>query len=174
MLKKILVIILFPGVVSSYAQKKPVSVGKIVQNKVDYKQIGAPLPEFKLSFLTGGSIVNSDLKSQSNLFVMIFNPLCGHCEDETDSLEAHMSLFKETKIVMLGHPNTIGMLSGFIRGHHVDQYPKMIVGIDSTLLTDKIFLYQGLPQINVYDQNRKLIKTFSGDISIDSMKQYIQ
>ncbi len=167
MLRKLLLLLCLSGSVPVFAQQAG-------PHKIDYKIIGAVLPEFVLTTPEGKRIVNSDLKSKGNLFIMTFNPMCGHCEDETDSLEANMGLFKESRLIMLVHPNNVPMMNGFIKGHHVNDYPKIIIGADSTILSDKLFLYQGLPQINIYDKHRKLIKTFSGDVPLDSMKAYIQ
>jgi hypothetical protein len=50
----------------------------------------------------------------------------------------------------------------------------MFVGADSFKVTDRLFTYQGLPQINIYNKERKLIKIFQGDIFIDSLKAYIK
>jgi hypothetical protein len=36
-----------------------------------------------------------------------------------------------------------------------------------------MYMYQSLPQLNIYNKERKLIKYFTGDIAIDSIRTYI-
>jgi hypothetical protein len=47
------------------------------------------------------------------------------------------------------------------------------VGIDSSGLVNQTFLYKLLPQVNVYNKERKLEKVFFSDVPIDSLKSYI-
>ena len=42
---------------------------------VNYKEIGAPLPEFKVVRLDGTKIVRKDAQYDGNLFIMFFNPI---------------------------------------------------------------------------------------------------
>ena len=65
-------------------------------------------------------------------------------------------------------------LLNFVRSINVEDYPAIIIGTDSINFIDKIFLYSALPQINIYDGNRKLIKTYTGEVVIDSLKKYIE
>jgi hypothetical protein len=55
-----------------------------------------------------------------------------------------------------------------------EEYPIMYVGTDSGDFLNNVFLYSQLPQINIYDKKRKLLKTFTGEVAIDSLKKYIQ
>ena len=56
----------------------------------------------------------------------------------------------------------------------VSKHPEINVGLDSAGFIDKTFVYQSLPQINIYDKERKLVKVFTGDVPIDSLKPYIE
>jgi len=119
-------------------------------------------------------LTNKDLDNGADLFVMMFNPTCSHCQDETRILEKNSALFKRSKIILLANPNMVPYMSDFIKYTDIDQYPFMYMGIDSASFISKVFLYQALPQINIYDENRKLIKTFTGEVAIDSLSKYIQ
>jgi hypothetical protein len=56
----------------------------------------------------------------------------------------------------------------------VSEYPSIKSGQDNSGFMDKTFNYGGLPQINIYDKNRKLLKIFNSDTPLDSLKPYIQ
>jgi len=144
-------------------------------SKKDYKSIGKPLPPLKIVTLDGKTITNSDVNYKANLIVMLFNPICEHCQDETQLLETNISLFKQSKLLMIAAPMMGTYLKTFVDNYHVDQYSnKIMIGLDSNSTIDNLFIYEPLPQLNVYNAKLKLIKVFSGNTSIDSLKPYIQ
>ena len=124
-----------------------------------------PDPEF---------LTNKDFRNKANLLVMIFNPGCSHCEDETELLEKNMGLFRHSELIMMVSPVQGIYLADFARSFHIDQYPKITMGVDSSGFIDKVFLYTGLPQISIYSRDRKLLKSFTGNISIDSLRPYVR
>ncbi|MBA3829228.1 MAG: hypothetical protein H0X33_09855 [Taibaiella sp.] len=145
------------------------------ETKINYRDNGSDLPPIKIVTLKGNTIKNKDVRYNGNLFVMMFNPTCGHCEDETDLLEKNIFLFKKSKLVLACAPSMRTYLETFVATHHTDEFPKTItVGLDSSGLIDKTFRYEQMPQINIYDKNRKLIKVFTGSTAIKELKKYIQ
>ena len=133
------------------------------------------MPALKVVTLDGKVITNSKLTSQANLLVMLFNPLCDHCQNETELLEKNIHLFKQSRLIMLAAPNMREQLAGFENSTHITNYAgKIWIGLDNNSTIDRLFIYNSFPQINVYNKKRKLIKIFSGDVPIDSLKRYIQ
>lgn len=141
---------------------------------IDYRTLSAPLPAMQVFTPKGTFITNESVRNDANLFVMLFNPTCEHCEDETELLKKNIALFKASKLVMIAGNQMMPLLKDFIHNHKIDQYPTIQIGVDSAKLIEKIYNYNALPQINVYDHNRKLIKVMAGDTPIDSLKQYIE
>jgi hypothetical protein len=142
--------------------------------EVDYKELGSPLPDFIVKIGEGKIMTQKDAMYNGNLLLMIFNPTCGHCEDMTDLLEKNIALFSTSRLLMVATSVMEPYMGDFKKHHHIADYPQIQVAIDSSKLIDKTFQYKMLPQINIYDKNRKLIKCFYGDTPIDSLKQYIQ
>jgi thioredoxin-related protein len=140
---------------------------------VNYKEIGAPLPEFKVVRLDGTKIVNKDAQYDGNLFIMFFNPTCGHCEEFTETLKKNIFLFKKTKVIMVAGSMMQPYLPDFIKKHELSKYPTLTMGVDSSEMINKMYLYQSLPQLNIYGKDRKLLKYYTGDIAIDSIRAYI-
>lgn len=141
---------------------------------IDYKQIGAPLPPIRVVTAKGEQITDQVLKNDANLFVMMFNPTCEHCEDMTRALEKNIGLFKNSNIVLMAAPAMGPYLEYFDKNTNYTQFPSIKVGLDSSNFIQNTFVYESLPQINVYDKDRKLIQIFSGISTIDKIRDYIQ
>jgi hypothetical protein len=230
MLRILLLLICLGGAINAVAQKAGRESPKVKEKegdpKIDYEQIGSPMPALKLLVyydtstkrdtvtmsskknddLTAANnsnnktrgnkkrrhhaktaeeratqqgekkqyLTNSDFDNNANLLVMLFNPNCSHCQDETEMLEKNIFYFNKTKLLMVASPLALLYLPGFAQSYHVAEYPSICLGIDSSNFLNKIFLYRALPQINVYDKDRRLVKIFCGDVAIDSLKAYIQ
>jgi hypothetical protein len=173
------------------------------QTEIDYKQTGAPMPPLKymayndttatakaaraLRNKKAGKHKNSqsdtdamytfmtekDFEIDGNLFVMMFNPTCSHCEDVTFMLEKNIDLFKKDKVVMLANKVMEPYLPDFTQRHHIDSYPAIYIGYDSSGFIGNAYMYQALPQINIYSPDHILLKSYSGEVPMDTLKKYI-
>lgn len=196
MQRKLLIIIcLVSTVFTAYGQKKkkkeftgdPVAAWiqkyspKDTSVKINYKEIGAPMPPFMLKTLhnkifTDDYLTQKDVDNGANLFVIMFNPTCEHCQDETVLLTRNLEMFKKSKIMLMAAYAMENYMEYFTNVTNIDKYPSIAVTIDNdqTKFIDKTFVYKSLPQINIYDKDRKLVKIFTSDTPIDSLKPYIQ
>jgi len=139
----------------------------------DYSVIGSPLPDFTFKANDGKLYSRDDFKNNANLFIMLFDPGCSHCQQQTKELEENIEFFKKSKIVLITNSGFGVRLPDFIKDYNTDKYP-FTIGIDSTGIIKQICLYQRFPQINIYNKSRKLVKIFVGPVPIDSLKHYIQ
>src|ERR1043165_4329183 len=99
--------------------KKAASAEHPVPNDgIDYHQKGAPMPSLRVVTATGEVITNETIKNDANLFVMMFNPTCEHCEDMTRALEASVGLFKNSKIVLMAGAVMMPYLEYFDKTTH--------------------------------------------------------
>ncbi len=171
--------------------------------KIDYKVAGTPMPPLRVLLYRDTSskkdtmvnahsnpdrkkahkekhaeeklyLTDKDLDNGANLIVMMFNPTCSHCQDETAILEKNIFLFNKTQMVLLANPTMKAYLPDFVNMLHVMEYPSMHVGIDSSGFINNVYQYTALPQINIYDKERKLIKIYNGEVSVDTLKKYIE
>lgn len=178
MLRKLILAVLMLCTLSAWADKrnkKAQSASSTVSSDtIDCKKPGSPLPPIRLVTAEKKVITNADLHHRGNLFVMLFNPTCEHCEDMTRTIEASISLFHHSQILLMAAPMMGPYLEYFDKTTHYTQFPSLITGIDSADFITKTFHYQMLPQINIYDKDQRLIRSFSGLSTIDSLKPYIQ
>jgi hypothetical protein len=179
MLRKLLIVGCLLCSVPVFAQK----TDKNSDAQTDYKAIGAPLPNLRVAVPPPPNspkgtpdkiITNDDVDNKANLILMLFNPTCSHCEEQTQNIEKAIAMFDKSKLLMVATPAMRPYMDKFLKDYHIDQYPSIIAGVDSANMVDKLFLYKMLPQINIYDRHRKLIKTFTSGAPIDSLKHYVQ
>lgn len=142
-------------------------------DETDYKRIGAPMPVIRAIMEDKTVLTNNDLKGEGNVLLMLFNPTCEHCMDMTTLVQKNMFLFKKTKIMLLSGANMMPYLSYFKNTVHTEEFPSIKIAVDSAKTIDVLFNYITLPQINFYGPDHKLLKTFNGDVPIDSLKNYI-
>lgn len=147
---------------------------KSTSEKTDYKAIGAPLPELRVISPKGTVISGKDIDISGNFFLMMFNPTCGHCEDVTRMLEKNLGLFRDKQILLVAGAAMMPYLEYFNASTKVYEYPKIQIGVDSSDIINKTFIYNSLPQINIYDKERRLVKIFTGEVPLDSLKPYIR
>ncbi len=151
-------------------------VAALMAQTIDYKAHGAPLPKLKLKSAADSTlmITNEQLANNANLFIMTFNPTCDHCQAEAEILKNNIFLFKKSKIVLVASPVMKEHLHIFEEAVKIKDFPSLQVTLDSADFISKTFTYQTLPQISIYDKQRKLLKVFTGTTPIDSLKQYIE
>ncbi len=181
MLRKLLIITcLSTTVLVAYADKKKKSKNETVKQETvsdtstNYKVLGSPIPRIYAVTAKGKKITTKDMANDANLFVMLFNPTCEHCQDETRLLMQNMDMFKNSKLLLLATDNMMSYLSFFDATTKVNTEPRILVAIDSADFVNKTFTYDGLPQINIYNKERILIKQFHGDQPMDSLARFIE
>ena len=181
-MRKLLIIVCLLGTVSiAFGQKKKKNkkpenaVAAFTTDSIDYKEVGAPMPPIRVLTPKKAFVTSKDLENDANLFVMMFTPTCGHCQEMTEALGKNVALFKRSKVIMIASPNQEPLLDFFENTTHVSKYhPTFQYGLDSSDFILKTFRYQSLPQINVYDKDRKLIKIVNGENTVESLREYIE
>ncbi len=172
MLRQLLSCALMMLPLTGICQKK--ALMKPTEGKVDYKHVGAPMPMLRTVSDNKSVVTDKMVSNDANLVVMMFNPTCEHCEDMTSAIEKNIFLFKKTHVVLVAGAMMTPYLDLFRKNMKLDQYPGIKMGVDSSQFIDNTFRYEGLPQVNIYDHDRKLLKTFSGITTIDSIKAFIE
>lgn len=196
MLRKLLTLTFVLCCIAATAQHKKKKTDNAENAAIAYDQIGSPMPPMLL--VTTDSVpkrvkyktrnakylvspyytkmyTNDQFDNGANLLVMMFSPTCGHCEDVTDGLISKIDSFKKSKLILMSNNKVKMYLPGFARAHHVREHADVVtIGTDSTDFIKNTFLFQTLPQINIYDGDRKLIKIYTGVVPIDTLMQYVQ
>lgn len=141
--------------------------------ELDYRQLGAPLPTIRIVDETGRVSTNKDVAAGENLFIVLFNPTCDHCQDAARMFGKNESLFKDGQLYFMAAPGMLPHLDFFANTTHYKKHPVIRVGVDSAAFIEKTFNYQSLPELLIYDRSRRLVRTMSSIIALDSVRPYL-
>lgn len=149
-------------------------MNKIKTNAEKYQDFGCELPQFNIETTKGKTLTNKDLKSENHLFLVFFNPDCGHCVEVTRLFCNNANLFKHSKVVFLPYESKMSAhFNDFIKSTKLNEHPEFILGVNKTKSVRKLTRIGMYPQINIYDQNQQIIKIFNGNISLNKLKAYL-
>ena len=141
--------------------------------KEDYQKLGSSLPTLRIVDTNNVSFTEKTFQDKHNFLLFMFNPTCGHCINMAKLIVGNHDAFKNNKIAFMASPQMTSVIGSFYQATGIGKYPEIKVGVDSAYAIEKIYNYQTLPQLNIYDSKRKLIKVFHGDITLDSLKPYL-
>jgi len=157
------------------AEQKQVELFTIADGKkIFYNEIGAPLPPLKIWRRDSVFLTNETLDNNASLIIMLFNPTCEHCELMAKTFKENIDLFQKSNLVLVAANGMESYLDFFINNTATELVRKIQIGIDSSGLINQTFLYKTLPQVNVYNKERKLEKIFFGEVAIEELKPYIE
>ena len=140
---------------------------------MDYRQLGSPMPPMRLVAEGGKVFTENDAVAGENLFIMLFNPTCEHCQEATAMFGKNDSLLKDGQLYLMGAANMLPYLDYFATTTGHKKHPVIRVGVDSSGFIEKTFNYQSLPELLIYDRNHRLVRTISSSIPVDSLLPYL-
>lgn len=142
--------------------------------KSPYKEMGSPLPPFRMVDKKNKTHTDSEFKKDGTVFLFLFNPGCEHCINMANTIHNNEELFKGSNVYFVAASDMLPYFDNFYLTTHADNFKYIHVGVDSSDIVRNIYKYGTLPQLNIYDKKeRKLLKTFSGDTPVDSIIAYI-
>lgn len=127
------------------------------------------IPSFTYYTLEGHKFSNKDLKDNSRLMIVYFNPLCEVCQREMKEILTNMDYFKNMQIVMVS-PNSKEEIGNFVTEHNLSNFPQITVLHDVNDAFYKEFHAIGYPSLYLYDENKNLVEHFDSHADIREIK----
>lgn len=153
---RILFLILFLGPLSLKAQPE------------NYKEPGSSLPELRLKTRHGEIRTPLAEATERPIMVFMFNPTCDHCQQVAREMKERKMDTLGPVIWLASSQMPLGHLEFFNSVTRIDS-TKMMMGIDQSGFIDKSFIYEGLPQLNLYSADKILLRQYPGNIPLDSL-----
>jgi len=124
------------------------------------------IPPLKLLLTDSATIfTEKDLKKNQQVFVILFNPECEHCQKETEELIDNIDEFKKIQIVM-STTLPFDKMKIFYEKNELGRFKNITVGQDKYYLLPTFFRISNLPFLAFYDKKGKLIDVFEGALPV--------
>lgn len=144
---------------------------KLRRNK-DYQSKGSDIPQLNLKTIQAKNLTNKDIKPKNHLFLIIVSLSCDQCINVTKSICDNSELFKDSKVIFMTRNVDKPHLKSFKKKTGIEQHPEFILGFDQSRAVIK--LGTGiLPQINIYNKDKKLVDIIYGGAPLKAFKPYL-
>jgi peroxiredoxin len=127
---------------------------------------GTNLPIFNIISTDSSVTSTAQIPNEKNVVVVLFNPTCGHCQTVGKQINDSIALFTNTHFVFVAGLPTMFNLPEFIDYTKIKNANNIFLGADYSNITPKLFAYNGIPQIMVYDADKKLKQIFYKEIAM--------
>jgi len=143
-------------------------------NKQPFTIPGSALVQLNLTTPKGAMMTQNDLPKDQPLMLVLFNPMCDHCQKVATTIQEHIDLFKDITVVFLTGMNLISEIQNFITASGIIECRTVIFGGTDMELSSKIFMSKGIPQMMLYNKDHILQRTFFETLNIDSTLHYLK
>ena len=162
---------------ASYAQQAPTEKVKQIPGTTNVHEelpINSLLPSFHFVTYKENFITESNLPKGRPTIMALFNPNCDHCLKATLAIKEKMESFYNVNIVLVTSIINFGELKDFVMNAELARYSNVFVCATQDSYISKTFMPNWiLPQVMVYNKDRKLKKIFYETVQTDSLLHYL-
>jgi hypothetical protein len=134
------------------------------ENKVKPVNIvGAVFPFFSMQLTDSQKtmLAIDRLDPTKSVVLMMFNPSCDHCVEQAKDIIANQDKYGETVFVLVTGDQMGEYLPDFYQKIGYNYQKNIYIGVDVTMASYDFFAFEGLPQLNIYGRDRKLIAIYT-------------
>jgi hypothetical protein len=106
-----------------------------------------------------------DLPKKKQVMVMVFNPMCDHCQEVTQGIVKNIDLFKNIHIVM-ATSFYFDSLRVFSERYKLNEQKNIVIGYDPTFFMNTFYQLHNLPFLAFYNRKKELISVFEGSMPV--------
>lgn len=131
-----------------------------------YKKIKG-WPPLVLTQLNKQEFTSKDLKKQETI-IMYFSPECDHCKHQTTEMINRIKDLSKYQIVLATYQPEEEM-AGFQTYYQLQKYANIRMGRDTKFLLPPFYRIKNLPFLALYNRKGELLKTFDGNVKVDTL-----
>ncbi len=144
-----------------------ITINAIAQEDVPDYLRNPTLPPFTLLGMDSMKITRADIGNKKTL-IMLFNPGCGYCRVQTDSLVGNIDKLGDVEIVMVSF-EPFESLRAFYNEFKLANYHNIKLGRDIRYFFTPYFEPTGVPFLALYDEKGRFITKFGGGVPIPTL-----
>jgi len=132
------------------------------------------IPAFSLYALDSVPFTQTVLAEHKNTIIMLFNPTCGHCQDQLELMLSMPEVAQSTNIILTsGEP--LGKLQVFYDKFHLEKYPLIHIGKDYKYFFGGFYQPKTIPVLAFYNKQKQLVYFNQGNVKkseiLDALKK---
>ncbi len=126
------------------------------------------LPSFNILKMDSITVFNTDkIPKGKKTGIMFFDPHCSHCINFTKVLLAGMDSVKDVQFYMITSSHEMTALRDFYKEYNLSKYKNIkVVGRDMDFFFINHYGLNHFPGVVLYDEHKKFIKFFQGEITV--------
>ncbi len=165
-MKKLLLLLLVLGGFNAVAQKVVPLKDNPDAPYLKYKD----LPAFDVvDMRTRDTFSTFNIPKGRPILIIYFAPECDHCKKMLDALLPEMDKLKNVDVYMMTFMPLIA-LEIFNNGYHLEKYPNIkMVGQDYKMFFPPFYGVSNVPDIVLYDKNKKFVKLWPDNVTMDQI-----
>jgi thiol-disulfide isomerase/thioredoxin len=130
------------------------------------------LPPFQFYSLDGKTFTPQNIPAGKFVELIFFNPECDFCEDETDSIKAHIDQLQNVEFVMISYRDS-SKLSKFVTEYRLSQYSNIHVVWDKDHQYSRFYTFHYTPSIHLFSPRHLLLTFIDGTMTIQTLMKNI-
>ena len=110
----------------------------------------------------------TDLPSKKPILLIVFNPVCSHCQETARELTEFQKELAGFQIVTVTL-NSLSEMNAFAEKFELKQMKNLVLGKDLYYLMPGFYDIKSLPFLAVYDKKGRLIKDLHGQLTLSNI-----
>ena len=160
------------------------SIGAYAQEQHETKKVEAPakdslapyqknltLPAFNILLSDSVTIFNTyNIPKGKPIALFFFSPDCGHCQRTTMRLTDSMDLLQDIQFYMITPVHSMDEIRKFSDKFHLKDLKNVtVLGRDYEFFFGSFYGVRVVPDVALYDENKKLIKLIQGETNVQAI-----
>ncbi|MCW3121439.1 MAG: redoxin protein, partial [Flavipsychrobacter sp.] len=132
------------------------------------------LPAFNIRMMDSVTIFNTyNIPKGKKTLIVFFSPDCKHCQRQVKELTTGMDSISDIQLYMITPVHSMTELKEFYDKYHLGKYKNIqLVGRDYEFFFGGFYGTKVVPDMVLYDEQKKLIKLFEGNHTVTNIYEY--
>jgi thioredoxin-related protein len=132
------------------------------------------LPAFNIMLMDSVTVFNTyNIPEGRKTILLFFSPDCSHCQALFRELTKNMDSLRDVDFYLMSPVHNISMIRNFYSEYHLADFKNIkVAGRDYEYFFITYYGIKSFPDMALYDEHKKLIKLFEGDIPLKELFKY--
>ena len=131
------------------------------------------IPAFKVIMASDSTTFTAaKLSKKKATMVIVFDPHCENCIEETKRLIAHIDVYKKIQVLMVS-PAPYSEIKQFHDELKIADYPNIIMGRDPGYFFGTFYKVRSFPSIFLYNKKGDFVRKFDGSTPVETIPSFL-